>query len=225
MKNLKQAAIHIQRLAIGVKDASEKLLTLAGDSQVNPAYLQKTLEQLAIQYEQSTLMMRSLCEEARVSKDGIPGKKPSLPFLEVAGSVELIENHWLHIRLETLLPHCRYQTPDYLSDTISRLLDMFEARGQVLPFFRHALLVVDEHSSINCRRVFDQDNKGWKAIPNALKGRVIPDDDQYSLGVALLSANRPDNVCHITLMEVQEASDFFALRSEPYAMDSMYQGF
>jgi hypothetical protein len=42
--------------------------------------------------------------------------------------------------------------------------------------------VVDEHSSINCRRVFDQDNKGWKAIPNALKGRVIPNDDQYSLG-------------------------------------------
>jgi len=124
-----------------------------------------------------------------------------------------------------LLPHCRYQTPAYLSDTIRRLLDAFEARGQKLPYFQQAVLVIDEHSNIDGRHVFDQDNKGWKAIPNALKGRVIPDDDQYSLGVVLLSSYRPENICHITLMDLNDASDFFVLRSESYSMDSMYQGF
>jgi len=225
MKNFEQDAIRIQRLADGAKNAAGELLAFAGDDRANPDALRKTLERIAIQFEQSTLTLRSLCEEACTSKGGPAGKKPALPFLEVAGSIEIIETKWLHIRLETLLPHCRYQTPDYLSDTIRRLLDAFEARGRALPFFRQALLAIDEHSGIDGRRVFDQDNKGWKAVSNALKGRVIPDDDQYSLGVTLLSANRPDNVCHITLMDIQDASDFFILRSEPYAMDSMYQGF
>ena len=52
---------------------------------------------------------------------------------------------------------------------------------------RQALLIIDEHCEIDARRVYDQDNKGWKAIANAIKGRLIPDDDQYSLGVCLLS--------------------------------------
>ena len=39
--------------------------------------------------------------------------------------------------------------------------------------------------------MFDQDNKGWKAIPNALKGLVVEDDDQQSLELALLST--PDS--------------------------------
>ena len=39
--------------------------------------------------------------------------------------------------------------------------------------------------------MFDQGNKGWKAIPNALKGLVVEDDDQQSLELALLST--PDS--------------------------------
>ena len=80
-------------------------------------------------------------------------------------------------------PHCRYQTPLWLTDTIRRLLDGFEAGGNTVPYFRErAMLVIDEHSEIAGRRVFDQDNKGWKAVCNALKGRAIPDDDQYNAG-------------------------------------------
>jgi hypothetical protein len=179
---------------------------------------------MLIQFETSVLTLRTLCETSGPGT-GPPSKCTVLPGLAVAGSVDLIENHWLHIRLETLLPSYRYQMPAYLSDTIRRLLDAFEIGGQKLPYFRRAMLVIDEYSHIDGRHVFDQDNKAWKAIPNALKGRVIPDDDQYTLGVALISSCRPENVCHITLMDFTDASDFFVLRSEPYLTDSMYRGF
>ena len=84
------------------------------------------------------------------------------------------------------------------------------------------MLVIDEHSEVDGRRVFDQDNKGWKAVCNALKGRAVPDDDQYTLAVSLLSTPSPENVCHIILMDLRDASDFFALHSGGYVSGSIY---
>lgn len=81
-----------------------------------------------------------------------------------------------------------------------------------MPRFSSALLVIDEHCHIEGRHIFDQDNKGWKAVPNALKGRLIPDDDQFSLHIALLSTQSQENSCHIYLLPQSEAADFFALR-------------
>lgn len=151
------------------------------------------------------------------------GRRPPTPYCAVAGHVEKLGYSWLHIRLNTLLPHCRYQTPLWLTDTIRRLLDGFEAGGNTVPYFRErAMLVIDEHSEIAGRRVFDQDNKGWKAVCNALKGRAIPDDDQYTLAVSLLATPSTENVCHITLMDLHDASDFFALHSGEYAFGSIY---
>ena len=43
---------------------------------------------------------------------------------------------------------------------------------------RKAILIIDEHCDLKNHQVFDQDNKGWKAIPNALKGLLVEDDDQ-----------------------------------------------
>ncbi len=48
------------------------------------------------------------------------------------------------------------------------------------------MLIIDEHTAMEGRHIFDQDNKGWKAVSNAIKGRLIPDDDQHTLAVALL---------------------------------------
>lgn len=213
----------MQKLTGAAYNSAGALAALTG-SEHDPVKLQQSLEDMMAQFESAVLELRTLCE-ARSRAVARPYQKPVKPSMEIAGSIDLIERHWLHIRLETLLPHCRYQSPAYLSDTICRLLDSFGKGGQKLPFFRRALLVIDEHSRIGGRSVYDQDNKGWKAVSNAMKGRIIPDDDQYSLGVSLLSAWRPDNVCHITLMDLQDAPDFFVLRSEPYTMDSMYQGF
>ena len=34
----------------------------------------------------------------------------------------------------------------------------------------HALLIIDEHCEIDARRVYDQDNKGWKQSQMPSKG-------------------------------------------------------
>lgn len=72
--------------------------------------------------------------------------------------------------------------------------------------------------------MFDQDNKGWKAVSNAVKGRLVPDDDQYTLNVALLSQMSEENVCHITLLEQRDTADFFSLRAGDHGLGRLYDG-
>lgn len=152
-------------------------------------------------------------------------KKPILPSMDVTGSVEAFGYGWLHITINTLLPHCRYQSPNWLSDTIRRLLDSYEACGKELPFFERAMLIIDEHTAMEGRHIFDQDNKGWKAVSNAIKGRLIPDDDQHTLAVALLStAVQSQECCHITVLPLSDAHDFFSAHSSDYALGNFYFG-
>ena len=100
----------------------------------------------------------------------------------------------------------------------------YEHDHEPLPFFPKAVLVIEEACSIGGRHIFDQDNKGWKAVSNAIKGRLIPDDDQYTLSVALLSKRSTENICHISLLDLREASDFFAGHSGYYAASDIYEG-
>ena len=124
-----------------------------------------------------------------------------------------------------MLPHCRFQTPNWLSDTIRRLLDDFERSGGTLPYFKSgAILCIDEYSSIESRTVYDQDNKGWKAVSNTLKGRIFPDDDQYTLGVMLLSRKSAENATHITVMDASSAGDFLSLRNGFAFITDVYSG-
>ncbi|MFR4875307.1 MAG: hypothetical protein ACLUBZ_00080 [Ruthenibacterium lactatiformans] len=138
---------------------------------------------------------------------------PAAPILRNAGGrISVNEYGWLHMELAMLLPHCQYKTPRYLIDTLERLLDGYAQHHQ-LPWFSKALLVIDEWSNIQNRRVYDQDNKGWKAIPNILKGRVLADDDQYRLEIALLSRQDEQPSCHIFILPAEDADAFFTLRS------------
>ena len=93
-----------------------------------------------------------------------------------------------------------------------RLLDGCGQGGGKLPYYEKATLVIDEHCSRKTRTVFDQDNKGWKAVPNALKGRLFPDDDQFSLDIALLSAESAELWCDIYVLPVNDAWEFFSQR-------------
>ncbi len=139
--------------------------------------------------------------------------------------MELIENHWLHIRLDTLLPHCRYQTPDYLSDTISRLLDMFEAPRTGTSVFPACPALWSTSTAASTAAVF--------LIRTTKAGRLFPTRSRVGLSRMTTSTvsggaafRQPSGQCLPHHADgFQEASDFFALRSEPYAMDSMYQGF
>ena len=220
MSDFKPDMVKIQELIGEAFTKTGSLVALCDGGQMNPDKLQKTLEQTMESFEKATLELRLLCER-NCPGAGNLGRKPLAPKREVTGDVEKLGYSWLRIQINTLLPHCRYQTPAWLTDTIRRLLDDYESGGSVLPYYERALLVIDEHAQIENRRVFDQDNKGWKAVSNALKGRLIPDDDQYTLNVALLSTRSEEASCHITILDMADASDFFSLRSGEYAFSGM----
>ena len=167
--------------------------------------------------ETAAVETRCICERYLNSAKATGGK-PVLPYRVITGSVEMLDYHWLHITINTLLPSSFYQTPIWFSDTLRRLLDEYESSGRSLPYFKQALMVIDEHSDIEGRRAFDQDNKGFKGISNAIKGRLIPDDDQYTLGIVLLSSRSGENACHITLMDRADTADFFSLKSGDYSI-------
>ena len=109
-----------------------------------------------------------------------------------------------------------YDAADSVNDKVRSVTFDVERRNGKLPLLEEALLMIDEHCDIAARQVYDQDNKAWKAISNALKGRVVADDDQYSLGVCLLSRRSSEAECHIYVLPVQDAGDFFFLRSDQY---------
>lgn len=218
MTDLKRDMSQIQELVGGAFSSTGCLVALAGGGVMSDAKLQQALEKTMGEFEASVLELRTLSERYSPGVGGF-GKRPVLPTQSITGHVETLGYNWLHITLNTLLPHCRYQTPAWLTDTIRRLLDGYEARHNTLPYFKEgALLVIDEHCDIDGRQIFDQDNKGWKAVCNALKGRLIPDDDQFTLSVALLSTHSRENTCHITLLDVADASNFFAVRAGEYGL-------
>ncbi|MDR0861803.1 MAG: hypothetical protein LBN30_03380 [Oscillospiraceae bacterium] len=193
-------------------------LSAVPNSKANAENYARKLEMLSAQYESGAVKLREFCERhyRAVAKSG--GKSP--PPHTIAGRAEVNEYGWLHIKIDALLPHCRYTSPAYLTDTIARLLDEFERGRRRLPYFDAAALVIDEHCDIETRTVFDQDNKGWKAIPNALKGRVIKDDDQFTLSVHLISTKSAEMACHIYILPQSEAGDFFYAKAENYGVFS-----
>lgn len=223
MNGLKQDMVRIQELIGTAFTQTGCLVALSDGGMMSPEKLQQTLEQTMEHFERSALELRRLCEQYSPGVGGY-GNRARAPAMEIAGHVEILCGDWLHICLNTLLPHCRFQSPNWLTDTIRRLLDHYEAQGKPLPRYKRALLVIDEHSSIGGRHVFDQDNKGWKAVSNVLKGWVIEDDDQYTLNLALVSKMSKETACHITLLEQRDAADFFSLRSGDHGFGCLYDG-
>ena len=223
MNTLRQDVSRIQELTAGAFQQTGGLSVLANIDRPDAAKLEQTLEQTLDQFERATLELRKLAERHATGVGGYGGR-PMVPPMENVGFVETFGYNWLHIQLNTLLPHCRFQTPEWLSDSIRRLLDDYESCGNRLPWFTNALMVIDEHCGIAGRHIFDQDNKGWKAVSNAIKGRLIPDDDQHTLSLALLSSKSELDVCHITLLDKTDAADFFAYHSGDYAAQDFYGG-
>ncbi len=76
----------------------------------------------------------------------------------------------------------------------------------------------------NNRKTVWIDAKQDKAVSNAIKGRLIPDDDQHTLAVALLSGRSEADICHITLLDLADAADFFAFHSGDYGVKYFYSG-
>lgn len=218
MSALKQDMARIQELVGGAFTKTGALMALGDGGQMSPERLQRSLELTLQDFEKAVLELRQLCERYSPGVGGY-GRRPTAPALEVTGKVERLGVNWLRITINTLLPHCRYAPPTWLTDTIVRLLDQYHAQGAPLPYFKRALLVIDERCPLQSRHIFDQDNKGWKAVSNAIKGRLIPDDDQFTLGIALVSTPSNEHLCQITILNMADAADFFSIRNGDYTLD------
>ena len=193
MQNPKEAIKQIQALTYGAYQASGQVAALIGASR--PENMAEALEQTAARMEQGTVQLRALCESCLPPVPAV-GQKPALSPLDAAGKVEVNEFGWLHIQLNTL--------------------DRHERRHGKLPLLEQALLVIDEYCDVDSRQVYDADNKGWKAVSNAIKGRLVADDDQFSLSLCLLSQRSPEAQCHIYVLPMADAGDFFFMRSDHF---------
>lgn len=207
----------IQGIVFEAYRASGSLLALLDGGVANLAAVADALDKVSGQFESGVVMLRNLCEKNHPGPSH-KGVKPALPRIGISGRAEVNAYGWLHIELSALLPNCRYQTPQYLKDTVTRLLDECERLGQAIPRYDNAMLVIDEHCDIASRQIFDADNKGWKAIPNALKGRVVKDDDQFTLGLALISTRSDKTACHAYLFPREDTGDFFSLLGSDYPL-------
>ena len=173
------------------------------------------LEVAAIQFELAVLDFRKLCEKNKVPIKKIPGVAKILHSKEVYGEIEVTENGWLHIRINTLLPNSkRIENSRYISDSIIKLLDSFVNYGGTLPFFEKAFLAIIERCDLENRKSFDHDNKSYKSIQNVLKGRLFADDNQFELSLGLFTELDSENACHIYVMPENEAADFLYIRRE-----------
>lgn len=178
------------------------------DYTVSSAQLDCVLEQA----ERAVLKLRTLTEMIRPRSTEL-SRKPDAPEIpNLVGGIEVNDFGWVHLTLNSLLPNCKYKTPLWLQNTLSALLLGYQKNGRKLPKFERAMLIIEEHCDIKNRQVYDQDNKGWKAIPNAIKGLLVDDDDQFTLEVALLSRQSETTCCHIWVLPAEDAGEYFYMR-------------
>lgn len=167
-----------------------------------------TLLDAAMQHvELCCINMRQLCEKTRMP---LPAFRfgNSYHHEEIFGSVTQMDTGWIDIRLNALLPHCKFGGTQYVADSITRLLDNFHSEGGNIPMFDKAYVAIVEHCTEDTANVFDPDNKGFKAVINALKGRMFPDDNQFELSLGLFTCLDEDICCHVYIMPFASAGDF-----------------
>ena len=80
-----------------------------------------------------------------------------------------------------------------------------------LPYFETAFLAIVEHCNSENHNALDNDNKGWKMIPNALKGRVIEDDNQFVLSIGLFAKLSDEPRCEIYVLPPEDGMIFMDL--------------
>lgn len=160
--------------------------------------------------------LERLCVKSRAALDKylVDEALPSMPDgepIDIAGSLEVTAEGWLRITLNTLLPNCRRKNSGYIGDTVSRLV---KGCGYDLPYFERAFMAIVEYCGEKNHNALDNDNKGWKMIPNALKGAVIEDDSQFVLSIGLFSKRSDIPRCEIYVLPPEDGAEFMAKLSE-----------
>lgn len=206
---IRQAANRILPCLDSIYDGLNKLRIC----EYKPDKASAILDNAAQKAENICIDLRNLCEKQRIIKNS--EGPPSFYHKELFGNITITEYGWIDICLLALLPHCGIAGGTrYVSDSIMRLLNGFKQNGGILPRFSKAFLAIVEHCSKSTAEVFDNDNKGFKAVINALKGRLFSDDNQFELSLGLFSRIDDELCCHIYVMPLEDAGDFIYLLNE-----------
>ena len=129
-----------------------------------------------------------------------------------AGSVKITREGWTVLRLDTLLQNARRRTTGYIENSLLILLKQWREGGGVLPWYRHAFVIIAEHSDRKNGNAYDPDNREWKAVTNALKGVLFEDDDQFTISLILDTVPDGKGFTEITVLPYQDAAAFLSGR-------------
>lgn len=202
MDNLKKELKYVQEKLITSIQAVSRVSMSESNSET---VIDKKLGDIIDSVESACITARNVIDKYRIMKPFSENAKKEKIISEVTGIAEVTTEGWLHIKLNTLLPNCRYKTNGYIQDTLTRLLDECD---KPLPMFDKAFLAIVEYCDYESREVFDQDNKSWKMIPNAIKGRVVEDDEQFKIDIGLFSKISDTPTCHIYVIPETQLVDF-----------------
>ena len=194
IKELQSGTVTVMRHLSGLLTASEK--RFVSEHQMNE-YL-RSVEQLCIK-------SRVIIERYHPNGRTLGEHFVNHVLQEVSGTIEVTEEGWLKLTLLTLLPSEKYKNTGLVKDTVLRLLEGYEGE---LPYFERAFLGIVEYCNFENHRALDNDNKVWKMIPNALKGRVVLDDSQFRVSLGLFTEISEEPCCQIYVLPQSEASDF-----------------
>jgi len=172
--------------------------------------IERQMDEYQCELENLCVRSRNAVESYRPSGSFKNVNKVNENTGSICGNIEVTETGWLHITLNTLLPNCKYRISNYIGDTIGRLI---QNCGYELPYFEKAFMAIVEYCNYENHNALDNDNKGWKMIPNALKGSVIEDDSQFVLSVGLFAEISEDLRCEIYVMPPEDGSLFMELLS------------
>lgn len=175
----------------------------------SPEKVNTLLDAAMQKLEVTCITMRQVCEKVRPKFPNVRLGHTAYHVKDISGEVTLMDTGWLDIRLNALLPHCKtIGGTGYITDTITRLLEQFRMAGGLVPTFEKAFLAIVEHSPLDASGAYDHDNKGFKSVVNALKGRLFPDDNQFEMSLGLFTVQDEESCCHIYVMPFESAGDF-----------------
>lgn len=205
MNEFKNTLTDLQNDTVKVMQCLSRLLMSNSES---ANVTEKRLDEYLCELENLCVKSRGILDGFIISGDVLESYLPDDAVRDIRGNIDITHDGWLHITLNTLLPSCKYRTSNYIGDTISRLIKQF---GDNLPYFENAFLAIVEYCNNENHNALDNDNKGWKMIPNSLKGCVISDDSQFVLSIGLFAKLSENIRCEIYVMPPEDGSIFMDL--------------
>lgn len=189
----------------------ESLSNLIKSNSASKAVIEKGIESYLYDIETLCIKSRNLLECYYQKPENSNMEHITPKENTVYGELNVTFEGWVNVSLNTILPSTKYKTTNYIGDTISRLVKNYDGE---LPYYDNAFLAIVEYCNFENHNSLDNDNKGWKMIPNALKGRVIADDNQFILSVGLFAKISETPHLEIYILPPEDASIFMSMLAE-----------